>query len=1437
MICVLFAVSILSELLPKPVRIEPRIGQIPVCEPTVVREAVEGSPVRVADQAYVLDISSDGGIRISAGGDAGERYARVTLEQLAKLAEGKLPCCRIVDWPALKWRGVMNDCGRNYLALDGVKAFIDVAARYKMNLFHWHLSDYHGWRLESKRYPQLNAPETMMRQIGKFYTQDEFREVVAYAHERGVTVMPELDVPGHTYALRRGLGVKTMKDDGVCGMVAELFDELCSLAPADVMPFVHLGTDEVRAEPEYTRPGWCTAWANTVAAHGRRSVVWAPGEQLNPTGEVVDMVWHDNHVTNTQNRAFDAARMYFAGGKGPELILQQTAFLKPCEWDVSEDRKLGAIACCWHDDNVGDDTTRLFANATVLPAILGFANNYWTGSGKPRGTNLWLQRLPPFGTDDFRQVQDLERRLVAQRDKALADVSFAFPYVAQTEQHWRISWADGRVIDPDYVGGLVDVCAFVTNKTGHAVAETWVKVPSNGVYSAWIGFTNTGGCYSRQYDEPTPKQGEWSKYGSSIEVNGVKVPPPVWDHPGARADMTKLEPDGKTYKGAVYSNDLSETPLGNDFYYCREPSRVELREGWNYVKLDLPKPTNVWGRCWRGVFRLLDGTTSHPREVEGVEFSSRNELAGRVSGRFVATHTEKVELKGGWRFVKADDPKIGTNYDFRAMSIVLDRADRGDLSGAPETDWAKPGFDDGAWKTVQVPHDWGIESTYDPSRRYGDAFLDVVGVGWYRRALDIPEDWKGKKIYFECDGAMSYAHVWINGRFVGGWPYGYTRFRLDLTPHLDFKGANTLAIRCHNVIDSSRWYTGGGLYRNCRLLVCPEDHVVPGSVRITTPEITVKRAKVRVCYEMSISGRREFSFEVENPRLWDIDDPYLYEVAVEGDTYRYGIRTIAFHADERRFQLNGRTVPLNGVSMHHDFGVLGAAWNRTAQKRRLLLFKDAGVNAIRSSHNPPDEGLLELCDELGLLVKDEVFDEWKCLGRLNGSTGDGSKRVNGYTNLFDIWHERDLRAWIRTDRNHPSVIMYSLGNEIPDGKHYIVPTSEYVARSRELARIAASEDSTRPTTAANNNVANYTNDYPMTLALMGCNYFSWQYPELKRRYPDVPFFGTETICMSSTRGEYTFPVAQAWPRKDEWTELVNSSYCWQAAGWSKLNAGWACPPDVQWYWMDKVGTCMGEFVWTGVDYLGGPYWCDEVRTRLNRPGDGIHTCNTGFLDRAGFRKDAFWLFQSRWRPDLPMAHILPHWNWAGREGLVTPVYVFTSGDEGELFLNGQSLGRQRKHPGIWDRAYRLRWDDVRYTPGNLEVVTYKNGREWARDTVVTAGQVAQLGIEPEVDSIVSDGEDIAYVNVCVKDKNGNVVPRTRNLVKFSVEGPGIVLATDNGYEADMSDFHASEHRVFNGWVQALVRANPGAKGLLTVTAVSDGLDPVKAKIAVCVKER
>ena len=841
--------------------------------------------------------------------------------------------------------------------------------------------------------------------------------------------------------------------------------------------------------------------------------------------------------------------------------------------------------------------------------------------------------------------------------------------------------------------------------------------------------------------------------------------------------------------------------------------------------------------------------------------------------------TVKVPLREGWRFVKADDPAAGTNLTIKAMSDILDRADRGDTSGAPAFKWGQPDFDDSSWREVRVPHDWGVEKPFDSSRAYGDAFLDVTGVGWYRIKLRVESGelrvvsgelrFDGSdvgchpsnvaippngRVFFECDGAMSYAMLYLDGKFLGGWPYGYTRWRVDLTEGLLKNergnreegtgkrewgtGEHVIAIRCHNVKDSSRWYTGGGLFRECRLLICPEDYVVPGSVFITTPEVTAKRATVRIRYEMSKSGRKERVFTVENPRLWDIDDPYLYSVDVEGDKYRYGIRTISFHSDKRRFMLNGRTVPLNGVSKHHDFGVLGAAWNKTAQRRRLLFFKDAGVNAIRSSHNPPDEGLLELCDEIGLLVKDEVFDEW-------GKIGMAGKRKNGYTNLFGKWHERDVRAWVRTDRNHPCVIMYSVGNEIPEGFRRIAPYEKFAKMARELADIVASEDLTRPATNANNNPENYVNGYPAVLPVMGCNYFAWKYPALVAKHPNVPFYGSETTCMSATRGEYHFPVHQAWG-KTPFYDMYNSSYCWEATGWKTVDKGWACPPDAQWYWMDKVGTCMGEFIWTGIDYLGGPFWCDKWRKEPNftdkeaqrralaevkakgKTRAAIHTCNTGFLDQAGFKKDSFWLYQSRWMPNLPMAHILPHWNWKGREGEVTPVYVFTSGDEGELFLNGKSLGRQRKQPGVWDRAYRLRWDDVKYEPGTLEVVTYKGGREWARDKVKTTGAPAKLVLEVEClgEAEIPEGPrsgDIVFLNVSVRDAEGLVVPDAKVPVKFSIEGPGEIVATDNGDETDFDDFRKPRRRTFNGWAQVIVRAKKGAAGKVSVKAESMGL--------------
>ena len=747
----------------------------------------------------------------------------------------------------------------------------------------------------------------------------------------------------------------------------------------------------------------------------------------------------------------------------------------------------------------------------------------------------------------------------------------------------------------------------------------------------------------------------------------------------------------------------------------------------------------------------------------------------------------REKLEEGWLFMRAD-------------------------SSAAETNSA-------AWALVTVPHDWGVDKPFDPKKPYGDAYLEPTGIGWYRYSFRLDAKKRallrsGGKLFFESNGAMSNSKVWINGHHVGGWPYGYTPFRCDLTGHLNLDGENEIVIRCHNKKDSSRWYTGGGLYRECRLAWCPKDYLVPGSLAVTTRDITAESATVDVKYEMSESGAKAFSFKVANPRLWDIDDPYLYTLELEGERFRYGIRTISFHADMRGFQLNGRRVQLNGVSLHHDLGVLGAAYSSAAMRRRFLKLKEAGVNAVRCAHNQEDPDFLDLCDELGLLVKDEVFDEWRHIG-------NAGKRKDGYTKLFDEWHERDLRAWVRTNRNHPSIIMWSLGNEICDGHPHIAPTSEFIATAKKLDAIVKSEDRTRPTTNANNAPVNATNEYGRTLDIYGFNYYGYTYGPFRKKNPGKPFFASESQCMISSRGEFVFPIVWGWTQETSGIPYA-SGYGTEACGWNGDPAkGWACPPDVQWYWMDKNPECMGEFIWTGWDYLGGPYWADKMVEKFKIKG--IHSCATGFFDLAGFRKDTFYLYQSRWMPEKPMAHILPHWNWPERVGKVTPVHVFTSGDEGELFLNGRSLGRRRKIPEDFKRAYRLVWDDVVYEPGTLKVVVYKNGRRWAEAERSTAGAAAKMTMESETPSLKADGRELAFVNLSIVDAEGREVPRSRIPVEFSLEGDGKIVATDNGDETDFTSFHSLSRYAFNGKLQAIVRAKKGAKGTLKLKTVSPGL--------------
>ena len=613
----------LEDLLPRPRSVVAAPGALAAAGARVhvARTIVEGAPKHVADQAYILHVSEDG-VRISAGGEAGERYARVTFDQLAALSDGNVPCCTIVDWPELKWRGAMNDCGRNFLSVEGVKAMLDVMGKYKYNLFHWHLSDYHGWRLESKKYPGLQRKEAFRRQIGMYYTQDDFREVVRYAAALGITVMPELDLPGHSLAFRVGMGVDEMDSPGIDDAVCEIIDELCSLAPPDVMPFVHLGTDEVRIPPEFVPRGWCTKWAERISANGRKTVRWAPGRPMSPSGEVIDMVWYDEHVTNSTNRAFDAARMYFAS-TDPFLMLNMVSFPKPCRWAVDTSRKLGAIACSWHDDNVGDDTLKLFSDVVMFPALVGFADNYWSGRREDHGE--LLRRIPAPGTPEFEFAADLERRMAVQRDTVLRDLPHPFSFVRQTQMRWRLTdGATGRTIAKDVAQGTIDVAAYVSDPTeGLVVAETWVWSREEREVGAWISFTGFGTAYVRCGDGTLPGRGEWNKMGAKAEINGEEIAPPAWKRPNERR-TSEFDQYGTTYRGVCWSCDLCETPLADEEVTLRPPVKVRLRKGWNHVKLTMPKRKWLGFTTpnWVGTFCFVDGTTEHPREVEGLRYSS-----------------------------------------------------------------------------------------------------------------------------------------------------------------------------------------------------------------------------------------------------------------------------------------------------------------------------------------------------------------------------------------------------------------------------------------------------------------------------------------------------------------------------------------------------------------------------------------------------------------------------------------------------------------------------------------------------------------------------------------------------------------------------------------------------------------------------------------------
>jgi beta-galactosidase len=745
-----------------------------------------------------------------------------------------------------------------------------------------------------------------------------------------------------------------------------------------------------------------------------------------------------------------------------------------------------------------------------------------------------------------------------------------------------------------------------------------------------------------------------------------------------------------------------------------------------------------------------------------------------------------------------------------------------------------------------------------------------AGVGWYRKHFEVSEKDKGKQIYIDFDGAMAYPAVWLNGQFVGGWTYGYASYRLDLTPYLKFGGENVLAVRLENLPESSRWYPGAGIYRNVWLEKTSPVHVAHWGTYVTTIEVTEdaviyvetnvendssEQAAISVThkiYELSKSDVKsakpvaaskpinavikpnstepieKAKLMIYPPKLWSINSPNRYVAVTEIrknnkliDSYEtvFGIRQIRFDP-EKGFFLNNQHVYLKGVCDHHDLGALGTAINKRALERQLEILKEMGVNAIRTSHNPPAPELLELADKMGFVVMDEAFDAWA-----------RGKKKNDYHLVFADWYEKDWRSQIRRDRNHPSVILWSIGNEI-----WEQGTPEGHKIAAELSKIAHEEDATRPTTAGANDTRSGYNGFQKTVDVFGYNYKPQEYAKFREANPLMPLFASETASTISSRGEYFFPVVE--DKSKGLSDFQMSSYDLYAPRW-------ATTPDTEFEGQDRNPFVAGEFVWTGFDYLGEPTPYDgstktmpnvsdpELRQKLadelaQKGSIQLFSRSSyfGIIDLCGFPKDRFYIYQARWRPDLPMAHILPHWNWAERIGQITPVHVYTSGDEAELFLNGKSLGRKKR--GAFQ--YRLRWDDVVYEPGELKVVAYKNGKVWAEDVVKTTGEANQITMQADRAAIKSDGQDLSFITVKITDKNGLIVPRSKNLVRFEIAGAGEIVATDNGDATDLSSFQSKSRKAYNGMALVIVRSVKGKGGKITLRAISDGLKTAETTI-------
>lgn len=821
-------------------------------------------------------------------------------------------------------------------------------------------------------------------------------------------------------------------------------------------------------------------------------------------------------------------------------------------------------------------------------------------------------------------------------------------------------------------------------------------------------------------------------------------------------------------------------------------------------------------------------------------------------------------------------------YVFTMSSYAFSGKERAELFvsgwrfhlGNPEGDASRQDFDDGAWRLLDLPHDWSIEGDFSadhPARKEGGALPG--GLGWYRKVFEAPREWQGKKVFVDFDGVYMNSEVFVNGNSLGVRPYGYSSFRYDLTPYLKWGERNVLAVKVDNSTQpNSRWYSGSGIYRNVWLTVVEPVHVGHWGTFVTTPEVTGEKAVMEVRTMVKndgqagrrvgvvstlldargrmVAGQSGFvdvpaggcseashTLIMTAPELWSTEHPYLYkvrtELKVDGrsvDTYytTTGVRHFKFDA-RTGFWLNGKHMKINGVCMHHDLGCLGAAVNVRAIKRQLEILKEMGCNGIRCTHNPPAPELLDLCDRMGFVVMDEAFDMWRI-----------HKTAYDYACYFDRWHERDLADLVLRDRNHPCIFMWSVGNEVGEqwrnawrdtlsvedanillnfGRDEsdlprLEGTHVNTLLAAKLTGLVHRYDPTRPVLTGNNRGGkdNLLHKPEAGMDIIGYNYCVWDTPKVPEVFPGRPFLLTESISGLMTRGFYRMPSDSmyVWPMRGEVRVPEGSNHLTSA--YDNCHVPWGCSHEAGMRMVKNNDFISGQYVWTGFDYIGEP-------TPFPFPSRSSYF---GIIDLAGFPKDVYYMYQSEWA-EKPVLHLFPHWNW--KEGQKVDLWVYyNQADEVELFVNGKSQGTKRKGRDDFHVAWR-----VRYEPGTVKAVSRKDGKEVLVREIHTAGVPARIRLTADRDTLCADGRDLAFVTVEVLDRDGNLCPEAENLVHFEVGGQVLIAGVDNGSPFSMERFKDTKRKAFFGKCLVVLQSN-GKAGHATLKAVSEGLDGAELKI-------